>query len=158
MSKSLIIVESPAKAGTISKILHNEFTVKASMGHVRDLPKNTLGVDVDHDFKPAYEIADKKTKIIGELRAAAKDAPAIYLASDHDREGEAIAWHLAEVLKKELVGKKVYRIVFNEITARAITASIESPGSVDMAKVDAQQARRVLDRVVGYTVSPCSGR
>ncbi|MDD4223157.1 MAG: type I DNA topoisomerase [Candidatus Cloacimonetes bacterium] len=154
MNKGLIIVESPAKAGTIAKILHNEFAVKASMGHVRDLPKHDLGVDVDHDFRPVYEIDKKKTKTIGELRAAAKEANAVYLASDHDREGEAIAWHLSKVLAKELAGKKVYRIVFNEITAKAITASISEPGDVDMAKVDAQQARRVLDRIVGYTVSP----
>ncbi|MCB5247008.1 MAG: type I DNA topoisomerase [Candidatus Cloacimonetes bacterium] len=154
MNKGLIIVESPAKAGTIAKILHNEFAVKASMGHVRDLPKHDLGVDVEHDFRPIYEIDKKKTKTIGELRAAAKEASAVYLASDHDREGEAIAWHLSKVLAKELAGKKVYRIVFNEITAKAITASISEPGDVDMAKVDAQQARRVLDRIVGYTVSP----
>lgn len=154
MNKGLIIVESPAKAGTISKLLHNQFSVKASMGHVRDLPKHDLGVDVDHQFQPVYEIDKKKVKTIGELRAAAKDAPAIYLASDHDREGEAIAWHLAKVLAKELAGKPVYRIVFNEITGKAISASIDAPGEVDMAKVDAQQARRVLDRIVGYTVSP----
>lgn len=154
MNKGLIIVESPAKAGTISKLLQNKFSVKASMGHVRDLPKHELGVDVNNQFRPAYEIDKKKSKTIGELRAAAKEAPAVYLASDHDREGEAIAWHLARVLAKELAGKPVYRIVFNEITGKAITASIEEPGEIDMAKVDAQQARRVLDRIVGYTVSP----
>lgn len=154
MSKGLIIVESPAKANTISKFLHNKYKVKASFGHVRDLPTKTLGVDVEHKFKPVYEIDKKKTKVIAELREAVKDVDSVYLASDHDREGEAIAWHLAQVLKTELKGKKIFRIVFNEITAKAITASIENPGQVDMAKVDSQQARRVLDRIVGYTVSP----
>lgn len=154
MKKGLIIVESSAKAGTISKILHSEYTVKASMGHVRDLPKNDLGVDIERDFQPSYEIDKKKMKIIGELRAAAKEVDAVYLASDHDREGEAIAWHLSKVLEKELAGKEVHRIVFNEITAKAIRASVAAPGEVDLAKVDAQQARRVLDRIVGYKVSP----
>ncbi len=154
MNKGLIIVESPAKAGTIAKILKGNFTVKASMGHVRDLPKHDLGVDVAHEFQPVYELDKKKTKTIGELRIAAKEASAVYLASDHDREGEAIAWHLAKVLEKEIAGKEVHRIVFNEITSKAITASISEPGEVDIAKVDAQQARRVLDRIVGYTVSP----
>ena len=152
--KNLVIVESPAKAKTINKILGRDFIVKASMGHVRDLPKHDLGVDVAHEFRPVYEIDKKKTKTISELRTAAKEASAVYLASDHDREGEAIAWHLSKVLEKEMAGKEVHRIVFNEITSKAITASISEPGEVDMAKVDAQQARRVLDRIVGYTVSP----
>ncbi len=154
MAKGLIIVESPAKANTISKFLDNKYKVKASMGHVRDLPAKSMGVDVEHNFTPVYELDPKKSKVIAELRNAVKDVDAVFLASDHDREGEAIAWHLTEVLKKELGDKKVYRIVFNEITAPAIKASISQPGQVDMAKVDAQQARRVLDRVVGYTVSP----
>jgi DNA topoisomerase-1 len=154
MPKGLIIVESPAKASTISKFLQNKYAVKASMGHIRDLPKHDMGVDVNHDFQPVYELDSKKGKIIGELREAAKDADAVYLASDHDREGEAIAWHLTKVLEKELANKKVYRIVFNEITSKAINSSIAAPGSVDMAKVDAQQARRVLDRIVGYSISP----
>ncbi|MCK9309973.1 MAG: toprim domain-containing protein, partial [Candidatus Cloacimonetes bacterium] len=154
MAKGLIIVESPAKAGTISKFLKNQFSVKASMGHIRDLPEHKLGVDVDNDFKPTYEIDKKKTKIISELREAAKSADAIYLASDHDREGEAIAWHLKETLIKELKDKPVYRIVFNEITSKAINSAIENPGTIDIPKVDAQQARRVLDRIVGYGVSP----
>ncbi len=154
MAKGLIIVESPAKAGTISKFLKNKFSVKASMGHIRDLPQHELGVDVAQDFKPTYVIDKKKTKIISELREAAKDADAIYLASDHDREGEAIAWHLKEALIKELKGKPVYRIVFNEITSKAITSAIETPGSIDIPKVDAQQARRILDRIVGYSISP----
>ncbi|HOZ02091.1 MAG TPA: DNA topoisomerase, partial [Candidatus Syntrophosphaera sp.] len=154
MPKGLIIVESPAKASTISKFLKHEFNVKASMGHVRDLPKKDFGVDIEHDFRPVYETDKTKTKVIGELREAVKGVDSVYLASDHDREGEAIAWHLSRVLEKELAGKKVYRIVFNEITDKAINASIAQPGQVDMNKVDAQQARRVLDRIVGYTVSP----
>jgi DNA topoisomerase-1 len=154
MSKSLIIVESPAKAHTIAKFLHNQFTVKASMGHVRDLPKHDMGIDINHNFRPAYEIDKKKLKVIGELREAVKAADKVYLASDHDREGEAIAWHLSKVFEKELSGKPLYRIVFNEITSRAITSSIEAPGRIDGAKVDAQQARRVLDRFVGYMISP----
>ncbi len=154
MAKGLIIVESPAKASTISKFLHNEFVVKASLGHVRDLPKHDMGVDIAHNFRPAYEIEKKKSKVIGELREAVKKADAVYLASDHDREGEAIAWHLSKVLEKELQDKKLFRIVFNEITSKAINASIQDPGAIDTAKVDAQQARRVLDRIVGYMVSP----
>ncbi|MDZ4183037.1 MAG: type I DNA topoisomerase [Candidatus Cloacimonadaceae bacterium] len=157
MPKSLIIVESPAKAGTIAKFLQNRFVVKASMGHVRDLPQHDLGVDVAHDFKPLYVVdtTDKrKAKVISELREAVKAADAVYLASDHDREGEAIAWHLSQLLEKELEGKKLHRIVFNEITSKAINDSISHPADIDMPKVDAQQARRVLDRIVGYQVSP----
>ncbi|HRY83383.1 MAG TPA: DNA topoisomerase, partial [Candidatus Cloacimonadota bacterium] len=154
MAKGLIIVESPAKASTISKFLKNKYTVKASFGHVRDLPKKTLGVNVDKDFEPQYVIDKTKTKIIGELRDAVKEADSVYLASDHDREGEAIAWHLSKAFEKELKGKPIYRIVFNEITSKAITEAIEKPGQIDVAKVDAQQARRVLDRIVGYSVSP----
>jgi len=154
MAKGLIIVESPAKAGTISKFLKNQFKVKASMGHIRDLPQHELGVDVDNGFKPKYVVDKKKTKIISELKEAAKEADAIYLASDHDREGEAIAWHLSKALEKELKDKQVYRIVFNEITSKAITEAIDKRGALDMAKVDAQQARRILDRIVGYGISP----
>lgn len=154
MAKGLIIVESPAKANTISKFLHNEYMVKASMGHVRDLPKKDFGVDVDNDFSPHYVLDPGKSKLIGELREAVKNADAVYLASDHDREGEAIAWHLSKVLEKELKGKKIHRIVFNEITSKAINQSISHPEDIDMGKVDAQQARRVLDRIVGYKVSP----
>ncbi|HNQ43407.1 MAG TPA: DNA topoisomerase, partial [Candidatus Cloacimonadota bacterium] len=154
MAKGLIIVESPAKAHTISKFLHHQYSVKASMGHIRDLPSHEMGVDVNKQFKPKYVIDPKKSKVIAELREAAKGADAIYLASDHDREGEAIAWHLSKVLEKEIAGKPLYRIVFNEITAKAISAAISQPGTLDMAKVDAQQARRVLDRIVGYSISP----
>ncbi|MDD2506795.1 MAG: type I DNA topoisomerase [Candidatus Cloacimonetes bacterium] len=154
MAKNLIIVESPAKAHTISKFLQNQYTVKASMGHIRDLPDHDLGVDVEHDFKPSYVTDKKKSKVIKELKEAAEKADTIYLASDHDREGEAIAWHLSKVLDKESKGKSLYRIVFNEITSKAIATAISQPGSIDIAKVDAQQARRVLDRVVGYSISP----
>lgn len=154
MAKNLIIVESPAKANTISKFLKNQFIVKASMGHIRDLPAHDLGVDVNKDFSPKYEIDKKKSKIIAELREAAGKADTIYLASDHDREGEAIAWHLSKVLEKEAKDKTIYRIVFNEITSSAINKAISSPGAIDQAKVDAQQARRILDRVVGYSISP----
>ncbi|MDP2172555.1 MAG: type I DNA topoisomerase [Candidatus Cloacimonadaceae bacterium] len=154
MPKSLIIVESPAKAGTIAKFLQNRFVVKASMGHVRDLPKHEMGVDIAHDFRPDYVVDKKKAKVISELREAVKAAEAVYLASDHDREGEAIAWHLSQLLEKELAGRQLHRIVFNEITSKAINESIANPGEIDMPKVDAQQARRILDRIVGYQVSP----
>lgn len=154
MAKPLIIVESPAKAKTIGKFLNNQFTVKASMGHIRDLPKKELGVDVEKDFKPKYVNDPTKKPLIEDLKKNAKEASAIYLASDHDREGEAIAWHLAKVLSKESKDKPVYRIVFNEITKKAIQSAVEAPGQIDENKVDAQQARRVLDRIVGYKVSP----
>jgi len=154
MAKPLIIVESPAKAKTIGKFLNNQFVVKASMGHIRDLPKKELGVDVDNNFKPKYINDSSKKKIIDELKKYAKEAPSIYLASDHDREGESIAWHLAQVLNKESKNKPVYRIVFNEITKKAIQEAVEKPGKINENKVDAQQARRVLDRIVGYRISP----
>ncbi len=154
MAKNLIIVESPAKAHTISKFLKNQYSVKASMGHIRDLPAHDLGVDVEQEFKPKYVLDKKKSKIVTELKEAAAKSEAIYLASDHDREGEAIAWHLSKVLEKESKGKPIYRIVFNEITSKAIGNAIANPGSIDINKVDAQQARRVLDRVVGYSISP----
>ena len=154
MSKGLIIVESPAKAGTITKFLKSQFNVKASMGHIRDLPKHEMGVNVQQDFKPVYVIDKKKSKVISELKEAALSADSVYLASDNDREGEAIAWHLSETLKKELNNKPVYRIVFNEITSKAINEAMKNPGQIDMAKVEAQQARRILDRLVGYEISP----
>lgn len=154
MAKGLIIVESPAKAHTISKFLQNRFQVKASMGHIRDLPTHDLGVNVDNNFAPTYVTDKKKSKIIAELKEAAKNADVVYLASDHDREGEAIAWHLSKVLEKELKGKALYRIVFNEITAKAINSAMADPGQINMSKVDAQQARRILDRIVGYSISP----
>ncbi len=151
-AKSLVIVESPAKAKTINRFLGSSYVVKASMGHVRDLPETKLGVDIDRNFKPNYVIIKGKRKTVKALKEAASRAEAIYLAPDMDREGEAIAWHLATLIDKD--GKKVRRVVFNEITERAIKQAFSSPTQIDMRKVDAQQARRILDRLVGYLVSP----
>jgi len=153
VAKNLVIVESPAKAKTINKYLGRDFQVKASMGHVRDLPKKRLGVDVKKGFQAEYEVLPTRKKVMEELKSAAVDATAIYLAADPDREGEAICWHLAEELGSRQ-RKKVRRVVFNEITRRAIEQAFENPGEVDEKKVDAQQARRILDRLVGYKVSP----
>ena len=152
MAKALVIVESPAKAKTINKYLGRDFKVIASMGHVRDLPKSKLGVDVDDDFKPDYVIIPDRAKVIKELRDAAKSADEIFVATDPDREGEAIGWHLAEELGTKK--KKVRRLMFNEITKKAILEAVKKPGEIDMDMVDAQQARRVLDRLVGYKISP----
>jgi DNA topoisomerase I len=149
----LVIVESPAKAKTIEKILGKGYTVKASVGHVRDLPPKRLGVDLRDSFTPEYIVIRGKAKVLDELRASAKRAGKIYLAPDPDREGEAIAWHIAQ----ELDGQKresIYRVLFNEITPRAITAAMRNPGRIDEHKVNAQQARRILDRLVGYQISP----
>ena len=153
MAKNLVIVESPAKAKTINKYLGRDFQVKASMGHVRDLPKKRLGVDVKKGFAAEYEILPTRKKILDELKAAAKEAEAVYLAADPDREGEAICWHLAEALGGRSK-KKFRRVVFNEITKRAVEQAFQNPGEVDAKKVDAQQTRRILDRLVGYKVSP----
>ena len=152
MAKSLVVVESPAKAKTINKYLGKSYKVVASMGHIRDLPKSKLGVDVDEAFKPVYEPIPARKKVIKELRAAAKVATDIYVATDPDREGEAIGWHLAV----ELGGKKrsVHRLMFNEITKQAIVEALKHPVEIDQRMVDAQQARRVLDRLVGYKLSP----
>ncbi|HEY9755201.1 MAG TPA: type I DNA topoisomerase [Oculatellaceae cyanobacterium] len=152
MSKSLVIVESPAKAKTIGKILGKDFQVKASVGHVRDLPRNKLGVNVRKNFEPLYEILHDKQAVVDELKAAAKSADQVYLAPDPDREGEAIAWHLSEVLN--LPKKKCHRIAFNEITPDAVKAAMKKPRQIDSHLVDAQQARRILDRLVGYKISP----
>jgi len=152
LAKSLVIVESPAKAKTINKFLGRGYAVKASMGHVRDLPKRTLGVDEKKNFKPTYEVLPGRKKVLDDLKKAAADADAIYLAPDPDREGEAICWHLSEELKK--VNKKLHRVMFNEITKRAVLHGIENPEKIDLHKVDAQQARRILDRLVGYKISP----
>lgn len=149
--KNLVIVESPAKAKTIEKFLGEDFKVMSSFGHIRDLKKKNFGVDL-HTFKPEYEIPAEKEKLVGELRAQAKKAEAVWLASDEDREGEAISWHLAEVL--HLDPKNSRRIVFHEITKPAILAAIEHPRTIDLNLVDAQQARRVLDRLVGFKLSP----
>jgi DNA topoisomerase I len=150
--KSLVIVESPAKAKTINKYLGSNFIVKASMGHVRDMPKGGLNVDIAHDFHPTYEIIDTRKKIVNDLKAAAKGASEVYLATDLDREGEAIAWHLAQALG--LDEKTAKRVVFNEITKTAILAAFKNPRLIDTNKVNAQQARRIVDRLVGYQVSP----
>jgi len=152
VSKALIIVESPAKAKTIMKFLGKGHLVKASMGHVRDLPKTKLGVNEASNFKPTYQVLPGRKKVIDDLKKSAAAADAVYLAADPDREGEAICWHLAEELKG--VSKKLHRVLFNEITKRAVTSAMEKPGKIDRHKVDAQQARRILDRLVGYKISP----
>src|SRR5262252_9540748 len=154
MAKNLVIVESPAKAKTIGKYLGKQYLVKASLGHVKDLPKKDLAVDVDHDFKPVYEVIEGKKKLITELKQEAKKSQAIYLAADPDREGEAICYHLQEELADRKNGPKIFRVTFNEITKNAIQRAFEKPSSVNMHLVDAQQARRVLDRLVGYKISP----
>jgi len=159
MAKNLVIVESPAKAKTINKYLGKDYLVKASIGHIKDLPSKGLGVDVEHNFEPTYEIIpDSKKrnnkKIVAELKKAAKEAEAIYLAADPDREGEAICQHLAEEIVPKRPAKPAYRVMFNEITKRAVNAAFENPRQIDEHLVEAQQARRVLDRLVGYKVSP----
>lgn len=152
MSKNLVIVESPAKAKTIEKFLGKEFQVKSSFGHVRDLSKTQLGIDIENHFKPNYEILPDKKKIVSELKKFAKDSELVWLATDEDREGEAISWHLVETLGIE--ESKVRRIAFHEITKNAILKAIENPRSINKQLVDAQQARRILDRLVGYEISP----
>ena len=152
MADKLIIVESPAKANTIKKFLGGSTKVVASMGHVRDLPKSKLGVDIDHDFEPEYINIRGKGDLIKSLKKDAKNAKKIYLATDPDREGEAIAWHLATILKDDK--NKIVRVTFNEITKGAVKKAIKEPRSIDINLVDAQQARRVLDRIVGYKISP----
>lgn len=150
--KNLVIVESPAKAKTIEKFLGKDYTVKSSYGHIRDLAKKEMSIDVDNNYEPQYQISDDKKSLVSELKKAVKEADKVWLASDEDREGEAIAWHLQETLK--LDPKTTQRIVFNEITKTAILHAIENPRQVDMNLVNAQQARRVLDRLVGYEISP----
>jgi len=150
--KSLVIVESPAKAKTIKKILGDSFEIKASVGHIRDLPSKGIGVDVKNNFEPEYEVMEKKKKVVDELNAAAKISDEVFLAPDPDREGEAIAWHIAHLLSGTC--KKIHRIEFNEITKSAIQDAVKHPRPIDMNKVNAQQARRILDRLVGYKLSP----
>lgn len=152
MSKNLVIVESPAKAKTIAKYLGKDFVVKSSFGHIRDLPKKGMSVDIPNNFTPVYEVSGDKKKVVSELRKAAKEAEIVWLASDEDREGEAIAWHLSEALK--LKADKTKRIVFHEITKPAIENAVQNPRTIDKDLVDAQQARRILDRIVGYELSP----
>lgn len=152
MEENLVIVESPAKAKTIERFLGKDFVVKSSFGHIRDLKKKDFGVDIENNFTPMYEVPKDKSKVVSELKKLSKEAKVVWLASDEDREGEAIAWHLYEVLK--LDEKKAKRIVFHEITETAIKNAIKNPGSIDFNLVDAQQARRVLDRLVGFELSP----
>ncbi len=161
MKKKLLIVESPAKAKTIGKYLGDEFTVKSSVGHVRDLPKKGLSIKIapadppesGWTFTPSYEVSPGKEKVVEDLRRAAKSADEIFLAPDPDREGEAIAWHLGEVLSDVTKGKEVHRVTYNEITKGAVRAAVEHPGEINLARVDAQQSRRILDRLVGFKVS-----
>ncbi len=146
----LVVVESPAKAKTIKKYLGREYTVKASVGHVKDLPKSKLGVDLEHGFKPQYDVLPTKVKVLGEIKKAAQESVRTYLATDPDREGEAIAWHIAE----EMDGLDVQRVLFNEITKKAVQEAVQHPRALDRSKFDSQQARRILDRLVGYQISP----
>ena len=152
MAKYLVIVESPAKAKTINKFLGSNYRVVASNGHVRDLPKSQLGIDIENDFEPKYITIRGKGDILAMLRKEVKKADKVYLATDPDREGEAISWHLAQALKLEQ--KQIHRITFNEITKTAVKNSIKQARDIDMDLVDAQQARRILDRMVGYKISP----
>src|SRR3954470_8915412 len=159
MANNLVIVESPAKAKTINKYLGKDYLVKASIGHIKDLPPKKLGVDIENDFEPTYEVIPdtrkrNNKKIVAELKKAAKEAEAIYLAADPDREGEAICQHLAEEIVPKRPKKPSYRVMFNEITKRAVQDAFLHPKEIDANLVDAQQARRVLDRLVGYKVSP----
>ena len=154
MSKpsNLVIVESPSKAKTIGKYLGPDFVVKASMGHLRDLPKSKMGVDLERDFTPQYMPVRGKEDLIKELKKLSAQVDTVYLATDPDREGEAISWHLKELLG--LPDEKAYRVTFNEITQKVVRASIQAPRDIDYDLVDAQQARRILDRIVGYQLSP----
>ncbi|MEP7271357.1 MAG: type I DNA topoisomerase, partial [Acidobacteriota bacterium] len=156
MSKSLVIVESPSKAKTINKYLGKDYTVLASVGHIKDLPKKGLGVDVDNDFAPTYEVMPGKEKVVKQIKDAAKEAETIYVATDPDREGEAIGFHIAEVVKsgRGQAKKPIFRVMFNEITKSAVQEAFNHPSEIKLSLVDAQQARRVLDRLVGYKVSP----
>ena len=153
MAKSLIIVESPTKARTITKYLGRGYTVMASVGHIKDLPTSKLGVDLEHDFEPQYVTIKGKAKVLADIKKKAEAADQIFLAPDPDREGEAIAWHLEQELlgkSKKKKGGKIFRVLFNEITKSAVKRALESPGEIDMNLVNAQQARRILDRIVGY--------
>src|SRR5438105_99128 len=151
-ANTLVVVESPTKAKTIKKYLGSGYTVKASVGHVMDLPKSKIGVDVENGFQPVYEVIESKKKVVAELKTAAKGADRLLLATDPDREGEAIAWHVFEQLKKQKI--PAHRILFNEITKKAIQEAIGKPLALNRDLYDAQQARRVLDRLVGYQISP----
>ncbi len=152
MAKNLLIVESPAKAKTIEKILGKDFEVKSCYGHIRDLEKDDMGIDIKNGFKPRYKVPEEKARVVKELKQLAKNAGEVWLASDEDREGESISWHLAEVLN--LDPKTTKRIVFHEITKPAIDRSVQNPRLINMDLVNAQQARRILDRIVGFELSP----
>ncbi|MEO5984539.1 MAG: type I DNA topoisomerase, partial [Ferruginibacter sp.] len=152
MAKNLLIVESPAKAKTIEAILGKDFEVKSCYGHIRDLEKNDMGIDINNNFQPKYIVSAEKQKVVNELKSLAKKAGEVWLASDEDREGESISWHLAEVLK--LDPKTTKRIVFHEITKPAIEKAVQNPRTINMDLVNAQQARRILDRIVGFELSP----
>src|SRR5215212_6974893 len=152
MAKNLLIVESPAKAKTIEKILGPDFEVRSCFGHIRDLEKDDMGIDVKNNFKPTYIVPNEKLKVVSELKSLAKKSGEVWLATDEDREGEAISWHLCEVLGLDPAVTK--RIVFHEITKPAIRAAVEKPRTVNMNLVNAQQARRILDRIVGFELSP----
>src|SRR5690606_29632804 len=152
MAKNLVIVESPAKAKTIEGYLGKDFTVASSMGHVRDLPKGDNAIDIENGYEPTYEVSPEKKEVIEKLKKLSKEAEMVYLASDEDREGEAISWHLKEVL--DLNDNNTRRIVFTEITQKAILNARQRPRGIDVDLVNAQQARRVLDRLVGYELSP----
>ena len=152
MAKNLLIVESPAKAKTIEAILGKDFEVKSCFGHIRDLVKNDMGIDVNNNFNPTYIVPPEKSKVVSDLKSLAKKSEEVWLASDEDREGESISWHLAEVLGLDV--KTTKRIVFHEITKPAIQKAVLNPRTIDMNLVDAQQARRVVDRIVGFELSP----
>src|SRR5678810_403901 len=152
MAKNLLIVESPAKAKTIEKILGKDFEVKSCYGHIRDLEKAGMGINIERNYKPTYIVPEEKQKVVKDLKGLAKKSDEVWLATDEDREGEAISWHLCEVLG--LDPRKTKRIVFHEITKPAIQSAVQNPRTVDMNLVNAQQARRVLDRIVGFELSP----
>ena len=152
MSKSLVIVESPTKVKTLEKFLGNDYVIKASVGHIKDLPEGELGVDLENNFQPTYVPIAGKSKVIRELKKASKGVKNIYLGPDPDREGEAIAWHIAEEIGNN--GKNVYRVLFNEITKKAVLDALNHPGQLQQSLYEAQQARRILDRLVGYQISP----
>jgi len=153
MAKSLVIVESDAKSKTINKFLGKEYDVRASVGHIKNLPKNRLGVDIENNFSPEWITIRGKGKILTMLKKAASLSDKVYIATDPDREGEAIAYHLSNEIKK--YNNNIFRVLFYEITDKAVRDAIKNPISVDQSKVEAQKARRVLDRIVGYKISPC---
>jgi len=150
--KPLVVVESPTKVRTLKKYLGTSYDVAATMGHIRDLPPKEIGIEIDDDFKPQYRTIPGKQKVITSLKRAAGDTEEVYLAPDPDREGEAIAWHTAEVLKKK--GRRFHRVLFHELTKNAILQAIQRPMELDKNRFEAQQARRILDRLVGYQISP----